>query len=687
MTGLNFGTGSRILLTRLCRRIVSLLFICSGLQYEPVNAQIVISSPVNNQIFQRDSTGVATISLTAYFYTPYTRVEIDLIPIEGNKHSTKHRFFESTETERGFLTASISVETGWYQLTLRGFTAYGTVDSSTINRIGIGEIFLVAGNSNAMGLPGLGAKDASDQVVSYNAVNKVLSKENITIAPNEPPGPPEFSPLNNENSIFPTGETSWYWGELGDMINKRFNTPVLFLNAAWAAANSENYRDAASGKDAFNLYVGKNWPNRQPYSNIVNTIRYFNSMLGMRAILWSHGENDAQLGFREDDYFNNIRTLIANSRKDSGYNVPWMIAGNSVSNTLKDPYLPVTRAQKRLSEIDNFNTFHGPDLDTIQVPRPASGHFENVPGGIQGLTQAATAWNRSLSDSLFKQITPTVPSYAIHTGITPSTVFPGSSFLLPYEITGRASDTISVHAELLNDKGKFAGYVGSGSGKLAKISLPNDLKDGQYRIRITGSVPVVAGSISAPFFVDNTFRKIEYVNAISARPIDGNIEVSCLMAANPTLSRMVLQKTTDGENYSDVRHFDAVNNAKHSRVYGCQDSNPGENTIFYRLQLHYTTGETAFSPVITVFQKDPPPDFVVFPNPVRQQQFYLRTESQENFRCTLYDLQGKEHPIQISDREVIGLFVLRPVFWLPAGNYMLRIEKDSGTRAQMILFE
>jgi hypothetical protein len=687
MTGSTFKTGSRVLFTRLCRRISLLLFAFLALRSEPTNAQIVVTSPVNNQVFQRNSAGIATIPLTSYIYTPYTRIEVDLIPIEGNTHIPKQWVFEASETERGFLTAALKAETGWYRLTLRGFTTYGIVDTTIVNRIGIGEVFLVAGNSNAMGLPGLGAKNASDQVVSYNAVNKILNRDNITVAPNEPPGLPQFSPLSNENFIFPTGETSWYWGELGDMINKRLNTPVLFLNAAWAAANSENYRDAASGKDAFNLYVGKHWPNRQPYSNIVNTIRYFNSMLGMRAVLWSHGENDAQLGFKEEDYFNNIRTLIANSRKDSGYNIPWMIAGNSASNTIKDPYLPVTRAQKRLAEIDNFNTFHGPDLDTIQIPRPSSGHFENVTGGIQGLTQAASAWNRSLSDSLFRQITPSVPAYAIHTGIVPSTVFPGCSFILPYEITGKASDTIAVHAELLDHEGKFAGYAGQGRENLMQIKLPNDLKNGQYRIRTTGSAPIVAGSVSAPFFVDNTFRKIEYVHSISARPVDGNIQISWVVAVNPKLSRMVLQKTTDGENYSDVAHFDAIDNAKHSRVYGFQDPDTGENSIFYRLQIHYTTGEAVFSPVVAVFQKDAPPDFLVFPNPVTRQQFYMRTESQDDFRCSLYDLRGKEHPIQISDREVIGLFVLRPALPLPAGNYLLRIEKDSGITTQMILFE
>lgn len=650
-------------------------------------AQLIISNPVNNQVFQRDENGFASVTITAFAHFPYSRIEARLIPDQHNVHTGKEFSFTSDEIKQGFLYTTLQAETGWYRLEITGYGDKGIVDSTSISRIGIGEVFLVAGNSNAMGLPDLGAKDASDQVISFNAVNKTLNSENITVAPDAPMQIPEYSQIAAKSNIFPSGETSWYWGELGDMISRKMNTPVLFLNAAWAAANSENYRDGAMGKDAFNIYVGKYWPNRQPFTNIVNTIRYFNSSLGLRAVLWSHGENDAQLNFTEENYFNNIRTLIENSRRDSGYPASWIIARNSASFTLPKPYAPVINAQKRLAVIKNFNSYAGPDLDTIQIPRPTNGHFENISGGIQGLTLAATAWNRILTDSLFKTITPLQPKLAIHTGLVPSKVFPGATFTLPYNITSSANTNYSVQVELLDEIGKFVRLIGTGSGNLANIQIPTDILDGRYGIRLSAVNPILTGSISGSFLVSKTYTKIEFINTISARKVDNSFIISWHVAANPSLKKMVLQKTVDGENYSDLAGFDALDNQLHSHIYSYTDNTITNESFYYRIKGEGTNGEISYSTVLAVLKEGTPPNFVVFPNPVTRQQFYLRPDVMEtDIQCSIFDIRGREHPIVVSDSEIIGLLSLRPVHSLPTGNYILKIVSKSGVSTQSVVF-
>lgn len=651
------------------------------------HAQLVITSPVNNQILQRDTSGLANIPVTVYSAYPYSKIEAHLVPIEQNPHPAKMWSFSQEQISQGFLSASLQAKTGWYKLTLLGFRRNTLTDSAIAARVGIGEVFLVAGNSNAMGLPDLGAKNTSEHVISFNATNKILNIENITVAPDEPMQIPAFDPIRNKNYIFPSGETSWYWGELGDMLYQKMKTPVLFLNAAWAAANSENYRDAASGKDAFNIYVGKKWPNRQPYSNIVNTLRYLNSWLGMRAVLWSHGENDAILNVTEDDYFNNIKTLIEKSRKESKQNAPWIIATNSASTMLEKPYAPVVNAQRRLSKLKGFNTYSGPNLDTIQIPRPAHGHFENISGGLQGLTSAATAWNRVLSDSVLDDIIPLQPQYAIHTGVIPSKVFPGASFTVPYRITGQHTDTIAIQAELLNDSGKFVAIAGYSNQSPITIRLPANLANGMYRLRLTALDPVLPGSITTAFYVSSALRQTGYVNTISALPVGTEIDISWLMAANPLLRTMVLQKTINGKTYSDLKSFDALDNENHSHVYTYADQNTGKGSIFYRLRLEYKTGEITYSAAVAFFRKNGPPNYIVFPNPVTDQQFYLRpAKPAKSFKCSVFDMGGREHPLLLTDREVIGLILARPLYHLPGGNYILRIVSDSGVSTQMIMF-
>lgn len=651
------------------------------------NAQLALTTPSNNQIVQRDNAGSALIAITAFAFQPYTSIKGQLTPIEGNLHKAKTWVFEEEQLRQGFLTASIKAETGWYKLIILAVLPDGNIDSVSIDRVGVGEVFLVAGNSNAMGLPGLGAKSASNQVISINAVNKALNADNITVAPNEPMRQSDFSVLEKDNFIFPSGETAWYWGELGDLISKRLKAPVLFLNAAWAAANSDSYRDAATGKDAFNRYVGKSWPNRQPYSNIVNTIRHLNSRLGIRAVLWSHGENDAQLKFTELNYFNNIQTLITNARADAGYHVPWVIARNSASNIVKDPYLPVINAQNRLSSRNGFNTFPGPNLDTIQIPRPVSEHFENVPGGIQGLTLAASAWNRALTDSLFKKIIPVQPANSIHTGIVPSTAFPGSSFYVGYKIIGENETGLALRAELFDESGKFVDTVGIGSENPLLIKLPTNLADGQYSIRLAGTTPNLAGSTSSLFYVNNAYKSVQVVNTISAVKTNQTIHVTWLVATNPGMQRMVLEKTTNGDIYKDLQQYNVPDNGKSSGIYAFNDSDPDAKIIFYRVRMEYADGTTSYSPIVTILEPGALPRLVAFPNPVTRQAFYLETdEATPAPRLSLFDVSGSAHPLFVSDREIIGLLSVRPIYPLPAGIYILRIATEAGASTQRMVF-
>jgi len=670
------------------RTIPTLLLIAfTWLAAPQVLAQIVLTAPSNNQIVQQDNAGSASIAITAYAYQPYASIQASLTPIEGNIHKAKNWIFDEEQLRQGFLSAFIKAETGWYKLKITAVAQNGNVDSVSISRIGVGEVFLVAGNSNAMGLPGLGARSASSQVVSINAVNKALNAENITVAPNEPMPQPVFTVLAKNNFIFPSGETAWYWGELGDSISKRLKTPVLFLNAAWAAANSESYRDAATGKDAYNPYVGKFWPNRQPYSNIVNTIRHLNSWLGIRAVLWSHGENDAQRKISEQDYFTNIQTLIINTRADAGYNVPWVIARNSASNIIKDPYLPVINAQNRLSTLKNLNTFPGPNLDTIQIPRPASEHFENVPGGIQGLTLAASAWNRALTDSLFKKIIPIQPINSIHTGIVPSTAFPGASFYLGYSIQGYDAGSLLLRAELFDESGKFVDTVGIGSENPLLIKLPANLTNGQYSIRLAGASPSLTGSTSAPFYVNNAYRSVQVTNTISAIKTNLVVDLKWLVAANPGIQRMILEKTTDRNTYTDLQQYNVPDNGKSSGIYAYTDTDADQKMIFYRVRMEYLDGSTSYSPVVTILEPGALPQLVAFPNPVTKQAFYLETDDIDPApQLSLYDVAGRAHPLFVSDREIIGLLAVRPLYPLPAGMYILRIASGTGTHIQRMVF-
>lgn len=661
---------------------VLILLSCS---FAYAQSLITIASPVNNQVVQRNSSDFATISLSGYIHYPFSHLEAKLTPAAGNIHSVVTTTIENTQISQGFFHTSIAAGSGWYKLSITGFSNSEAVDSAIVSKVGIGEVFLIAGNSNAMGLPDLGAKSGTENVISFNAVNKVLNQENITVAADGPMPAPQFSPIDAKNNIFPSGETAWYWGELGEMLFQKSGVPVLFLNASWAAANSENYSDGASGKDAYNLYVGKFWPNRQPYSNIKNTLRYFNSWLGIRAVLWAHGENDAQLGFTENAYFDHIRTVIETSRRDAGYTASWIMARSSASSTSSRPYQPIINAQNRFFTDSSWSVYPGPNLDSVQIPRPAHGHFENIAGGVKGLTDAAEAWNTMLTASAFSKVEPVQPGYAIHTGVVPSEVKANSPFLLPYAITGSSESTLHVHAELLNEDNKYVMTVATGSQSPLNVLIPEGLKNGIYKIRITGSSPVLPGSVSDPFFVHTDLAANQYVNHIHTRREDNGIRISWLLCANTQINNIILQKTTNGLTYADIADIPINNNRNTSHLYSYKDSDVSTGSIFYRVVLELSNGIKTSSPISTLFADGSTPYLLVFPNPVIDQTFRFRIEPEnEIVECKLYDVKGRAFILNTNQREMPGAVTARPAGHIPSGNYILRVITNAGNTAQSI---
>ncbi len=661
------------------------LFCLLFISTESANAGISVSFPTKNTVIQRNQNDRGTLRIGGVLTLPYDKLEARLVALAGNGDNAERWIPLSVPDRQGIFFGSIEARGGWYKLEIRGYLGEQITDSVSVQPLGIGEVFLVAGHSNAMGLPNLGAKDAIDQVVSFDALNKFLSIENITVAPDAPMPAPTFEPLKATQRIFPSGESAWYWSDLGSMLVARLGVPVLFMNAGWAAANSVNWRETADGQNTQNVYVGKNWPNRQPYSNLINTLRYYHSWLGLRSVLWFHGENDAvHLKISKEEYYRNIRRLIEKTNQDFGRAIGWAIALCSVSYNAPNPYLPVIEAQAQLADTPGLRVWQGPYADTIQVPRPAHGHFENVRGGTQGLTQMAQAWNRSLSDAFFNQSPAYTSDGFLFTGVVPRAASPGQSFLLPYYAQG--VNTFQTEVQLLSTQGDFLAVIGTGSQNPLRVTLPDTLPEGRYCLRVVAQNPTMPGNISELFQVRNELPAPQLVKSIETQIAGKRLEVHALLAAHPDLVQITVERSEDREAFLDLGDIPLSFNKNSSRLYTFTDASPLPQTTYYRLRLRDQAGQIQYSPTIAVFQGDNPPALTAFPNPAPSgEPIYLRVDLPQKFEFMLTDVQGKKIPADLTDSGIIGLPMLRVSPAVQPGLYFLQIKTDQTTQTQRIM--
>ena len=392
--------------------LISFLICCSNLIF----SQIKLTSPQNRAVYQRNSIGFSAVTVAGSYDKQVDKIEARLTPVQaGQGTDTDYQDWKTIKNLplNGNFSFTMSVRQGWYKLEVRG-SLNGTIigDVVSVDRVGVGEVFIIAGQSNAQGVTGIqGIGAVDDRVNCYATPNSNVfgGTDYISLSP--------FSKLDNSTKIAPRGFSAWYWGRLGDLLASRLNVPVMFFNVALEGTQSSAWAITANGGDAYSPYDGSKYENKLPYKNMSDVLKYFVPQLGIRAVLWCQGEADNYILTTKQNissvtYKNNLQAVINQTRNETGKDISWVVAQTSASAPCPNgcvigPLAPsdnnVLEGQRTVAR-DISNVFTGPATDGIQNPGRQDGvHFNS------GLAQVAQEWNNSLNDNFFSNSKPYIP--------------------------------------------------------------------------------------------------------------------------------------------------------------------------------------------------------------------------------------------------------------------------------------
>ena len=356
-----------------------------------VFAQVSITFPVNRAVFQRNGSNTGVIPIGGTFQARVEKIEARLTPINGGNFVDWTAI--AVNPNYGTFIGGIYAQAGWYKLEIRASFGGNIIGTSSIEKVGIGEVFIVSGQSNAQGYEGRGNLPAYDDRV--NCITNFYSYGQIT----EPPFP-IISQLSENAKIAPLGNGSWCWGKLGDLLTTKLNAPVLFINTGFEAMGIEAWSKSADGERGQDFYSGNFALPGYPYENLKKSLHYYANMFGVRSVLWHQGETDNDKKTSTEKYRKELEYIIDRSRGDTGKNISWMIS--RVSRVSSGTYQPVIDAQNQV--IQSYpNTFAGPETDAI-LTRTDGVHFYG-----DGLVQFALAWNEKLDFNFFSKSIP-IPS-------------------------------------------------------------------------------------------------------------------------------------------------------------------------------------------------------------------------------------------------------------------------------------
>ncbi|MCU0339441.1 MAG: T9SS type A sorting domain-containing protein [Spirosomaceae bacterium] len=446
-------------------------------------AQISITFPTTRIVFQRDNGGNGVIPITGHFGQNIDRVEARVLPMGPGQGQQTDWTLLQQNPQGGFYSGSLTVRGGWYEVQVRGLLGGNTVTTTEIQRIGVGEVFLVAGQSNAQGFFNYGAPGSGDDRV--NCVNY----RNVTDQNGSFP-PPNFVKLGETSEIGPRGLSAWCWGRLGDMIASRYNVPVLFYNAGWEGTLSKNWVESMDGGTSASMYAANTfYAAGQPYGNLRMALNYYAATTGLRAVLWHQGEADNLFNISTETYRSNLQAIINKSRQHFGKNVAWVVARTSYYNS-KGSNPAIINGQNQVVQTTP-SVFYGPSTDGIQNPRPDGVHFQSF-----GINDVANAWNASLDDGFFINSSPQTgnyPSFAVNcvTGNQLNVQVNGPFASVQWN---NGANGASVNF----GPGTYQATVRDGAGNVfygPAVTVPNDLQNAPVNISIVdGKLPLCVGS-------------------------------------------------------------------------------------------------------------------------------------------------------------------------------------------------
>ena len=514
-------------------------------------AQLQISHPVSRFVVQRGPSGIGQLYIAGRFTGAADRVEAQLTPVAAGQGTATNWQTVQTNPANNIFLGTLTGSGGWYVLTVRRVVNNVVVEQVSKQPVGIGEVFVTAGQSNSRGL-GINDNDLGTNTDRVNAIDSINHSyppgAQALVSSGDPSPIPRFKALTAARRVFPMAESSWGWGELGDYIVNRYNVPVAFYVTGWDASTVENWINSANGIPTCNrYYCVENWPNLQPYTNLKNVMSYYLSLAGVRAVLWHQGEaeyGDASSG-SVPDYANRLTSLIQKSRQDfGGRNVAWMVARASFDGSTTRP--SVIDKQQQVINTPGLNVFQGPLNDTIinrnggttdvhfrniSRPSPHPQYYLNtqaIPADM-GLSRFARNWNSSLNNAFFQNAQPIIPTQFAATGNLPDYMLPNATINVAFATLGTFNAGNQWQVQLLDSLGQYKSVLGIGSSSPIPVTLPADLQSGRFQLRVVSSSPALPAVPSNLFRISN-LADVSLAMTVSQRTPNLNEPVTVSLA-------------------------------------------------------------------------------------------------------------------------------------------------------------
>lgn len=359
----------------------------------PASAQtpIVLDSPLDWQVVQRNAQEWAEVKVAGAIPADAALVEAKAeVPLALPGKSTDWTVVaKDSQIKDGKFSGSLRLAAGgWYSLKVRwrkSATDLAVLGEAAVQHVGVGDIFVVAGQSNSSNHGAEKQKTTTGLVAAFDGKRWQLAND------------PQPGASGGQGSFQPP---------FGDTIAARFNEPVGIIACGIGATSvrewlpkGATFPNPPTLEGRVHQLPGGEWESKGEAFDMLTSRMIQLGQQGFRAVLWHQGESDAgqpdpKRTLIGKPYRIYLEQLIRESRKAIGWDAPWFVA--LVSSHGGDGVPEMRDAQKSLWT-DGI-ALEGPDSDALKGDLRDGVHFSG-----KGLREHGKCWADKVAPWLEKQ--------------------------------------------------------------------------------------------------------------------------------------------------------------------------------------------------------------------------------------------------------------------------------------------
>lgn len=345
-------------------------------------AQITLRSPQDWQIFQRETKTQGRLVVAGHLVGNADRVVVRVTgastsgPLANEWHTIR------LHKDSGDFTGSLRLPAGgFYSVEVRARRAAEDASTVTIAHVGIGEVFVISGQSNATNWGEQHQTPETGMVTAFDGNNW---------RPAEDP-----QPGTQDNSV-----KGSFLPPFGDALYRKYRVPIGIVSVGRGATSIRQWLPAGARADV--LPPTSKFIVNDPRLGLVGDGTLFNVMVqrirllgphGFRMMLWDQGQSDSSLPpehtISGERFRQMTELVILTCRKQAGWKFPWMNAVGTYMSQQHPSDPAIQEAQQALWR--SGETLEGPNTDLLTgANREKNGtgvHYSDA-----GLKAVAAAW-------------------------------------------------------------------------------------------------------------------------------------------------------------------------------------------------------------------------------------------------------------------------------------------------------